>query len=652
MNKKILFAFLGLLITLPIITSAQVSDVDPQGTSSCVSITNNLRYRSTDAQVGGDVTALQDFLQSSGYLRVGPSGYFGLLTTKGVKAFQSDNVISPTGYVGPITRAKISAVSCSGTPSGSGNSVNIPTNSTSNNQNGTTIVSGCASGAVFSSTTGAPCSTNTSTTRVAQNMQAATITGIQSVANPLGTVDANHKASIYGTGLKGKLIIKIGNQEPQTVIATGSSDSYADFFVPSRSQSSVVSIIVTNDSSIASNFYQVNINVPNVTVVSPTAISSTEGCVVGRMFSITTGVRCPGSNEDNVDRPILSSISMTSATPGTTIVIHGSNFLKLYTLVTFSGNGVTQNVSPNSISSDGSELSVIVPYDLGVGSYSLQIVNLGNSKSISSTNSINLNVVQNTTTQPATITVLSPKSGDIWQQGLGYTISWDPYSGDFDHYRVLMSNHAVPGVQGGSTPLPDVSKNYASVSINPENLTNNFIQGWIQNSGGTASEQSVRNSFYYEVQAVKDTDMGPSRPSNITVVAKGEGGTFSIVPLQITNPTFFTPVISPPPSNLYPAIAKIDGPVSAGGTTNTQVGTSISIIGQFGTGANHGGAKTTTWNFGDGATQVANYSSNTATGGVAGSHAYTAAGTYTVTLTFTTTDGTTATSSPIYVKVI
>ena len=507
MNKKIFSAFLSLaiivpFISVPFISVAQVSDVDPQATSTCVSLTNNLRYRSTDAQVGGDVTALQDFLQSSGYLKVGPSGYFGLLTTKGVKNFQSANGISPTGYVGPLTRAKINTVSCAG--ASSENSVNIPANATSNNQSGTTRVSGCVSGAAFSSTTGRACSEtnqplNTSA-QVSQNKQAATITGIQSVANPLGTVDANHKASIYGTGLKGKLTIKIGNQEPQTVIATGSSDSFADFFVPSRSLSSVVSIIVTNDSGLASNFYEVNIKVP---AVNPTTISSTEGCVVGTMFSITTGVRCSGSNEDSVDVPVLSSISMTSATPGTTIVIHGSNFLKLYTLVSFRGNNTTQNVSPNSVSSDGSEISIIVPYDLGVGSYSLQIVNLGNSKSISSTNSINLNVVQNTATQPATITVLSPKSGDVWQQGLGYTISWSPYSGDFDHYRVLMSNHAVPGVQGGSTPLPDVSKNYTSVSINPENLTNNFIQSWIQNSGGTASEQSVRNSFYYEVQAVK-----------------------------------------------------------------------------------------------------------------------------------------------------
>ena len=153
---KTFLTFLLCLLIAPSITLAQTADVDPQGTSSCVSLTNNLRYRSTDAQTGGDVSVLQDFLQSSGYLKASPSGYMGLLTVKGVKGFQSDNGISPTGYVGPLTRAKIQTASCAGT------TANISNNSTSNNQNGTTLVSGCASGAMFSSTTGASCSSTSS----------------------------------------------------------------------------------------------------------------------------------------------------------------------------------------------------------------------------------------------------------------------------------------------------------------------------------------------------------------------------------------------------------------------------------------------------------------------------------------------------------
>jgi len=153
--KKILFAFLSLLISVPIIASAQNADVDPQGSSTCVTIQNNLRYRTTDAQTGGDVSDLQDFLQASGYLKASPSGYMGLLTVKSVKAFQSDNGISPTGYVGPLTRAKIQTVSCAG--------ANTNSTSNSNNQNSDTVTNGCTSGAVFSTTTGARCESTSST---------------------------------------------------------------------------------------------------------------------------------------------------------------------------------------------------------------------------------------------------------------------------------------------------------------------------------------------------------------------------------------------------------------------------------------------------------------------------------------------------------
>lgn len=90
-----------------------------------------------------------------------------------------------------------------------------------------------------------------------------TISSIQSPTNNEGTVDAGRKAFIYGTGLKGKLIIKIGNQEPQTVTVDNNSETSAEFIVPSRVQSSIVDISVTNDSNQTSNSYQTNIDVFN-----------------------------------------------------------------------------------------------------------------------------------------------------------------------------------------------------------------------------------------------------------------------------------------------------------------------------------------------------------------------------------------------------
>src|SRR3989344_6015516 len=116
MKKYILSSFavlvLGLLI-IPSFSFAQVGDVDPNPIASdCIALQNNLRYRDRDINKNGEVSTLQDFLQSKGYLNSEPTGYFGLLTFKAVKDFQKANGISPTGYVGPITRAKIKALTC------------------------------------------------------------------------------------------------------------------------------------------------------------------------------------------------------------------------------------------------------------------------------------------------------------------------------------------------------------------------------------------------------------------------------------------------------------------------------------------------------------------------------------------------------------
>ena len=72
-----------------------------------IQITRNLSYKSR----GEQVTALQTFLISQGYLSFSATGYFGILTLKAVKDFQRANYINPTGFVGPATRGMISKLS-------------------------------------------------------------------------------------------------------------------------------------------------------------------------------------------------------------------------------------------------------------------------------------------------------------------------------------------------------------------------------------------------------------------------------------------------------------------------------------------------------------------------------------------------------------
>lgn len=100
-------------ITVPIQGPTTLTDVDNQGgPSDCLDLKNNLRYRSLDMNTKGEVSALQDFLNTKGFLTAEPTGFFSSATLKAVQNFQSKNEITPNGFVGRYTRAKIRALTC------------------------------------------------------------------------------------------------------------------------------------------------------------------------------------------------------------------------------------------------------------------------------------------------------------------------------------------------------------------------------------------------------------------------------------------------------------------------------------------------------------------------------------------------------------
>ncbi len=78
----------------------------PAGNSDNVKITKNLSYKSR----GEQVVTLQTILIQQGYLTGEPTGYFGVLTLKAVKAFQKAHYINPTGLVGPATRGVLTSL--------------------------------------------------------------------------------------------------------------------------------------------------------------------------------------------------------------------------------------------------------------------------------------------------------------------------------------------------------------------------------------------------------------------------------------------------------------------------------------------------------------------------------------------------------------
>ncbi len=132
MKNKIIIAILGLAFIIPTISFALTEqkyedirpitttipgDIDPTATVACADLTRNLRFGMKDSDTFADVSMLQDFLSSKGHLKVTSTGFFGKVTFKAVVDFQKSNGIMGTGYVGPITRAKIKAIDCTGTTS-------------------------------------------------------------------------------------------------------------------------------------------------------------------------------------------------------------------------------------------------------------------------------------------------------------------------------------------------------------------------------------------------------------------------------------------------------------------------------------------------------------------------------------------------------
>lgn len=88
------------IFSIGIFTNAQ--------TTSCLSLKVDLNKGDS----GNPVLILQNFLKSSGYLLVSPSGYFGSATQMAVKKLQSANSIFATGNAGVLTRALIQDKTC------------------------------------------------------------------------------------------------------------------------------------------------------------------------------------------------------------------------------------------------------------------------------------------------------------------------------------------------------------------------------------------------------------------------------------------------------------------------------------------------------------------------------------------------------------
>lgn len=106
-NSLLALGFFGILVS---ITNTVNAGYFANTTSArCdVQLTRNMQTGSE----GTEVTVLQSFLNRAGYLSVTPNGHFGPSTTSAVRAFQRDNDLSASGYVGDATLNAINERFC------------------------------------------------------------------------------------------------------------------------------------------------------------------------------------------------------------------------------------------------------------------------------------------------------------------------------------------------------------------------------------------------------------------------------------------------------------------------------------------------------------------------------------------------------------
>ncbi len=173
-------------------------------------------------------------------------------------------------------------------------------------------------------------------------------------------------------------------------------------------------------------------------------------------YSITSGldnlkaiVSFPGSPTPPVptSAPVVRYIYPTTATPLTSVSIYGSGFYNLYTMIGINGPSSFPSSSPNSISSDGTRMSVLLPPSILPGQYAITASNLVNGRWVRSLGHAVLVVTSSPTTNlpPVISSVTSPTTLSVNQSGTWSVNASDPenrplsYSVDWGDVRIGMT---------------------------------------------------------------------------------------------------------------------------------------------------------------------------------------------------------------------
>ncbi|MBI5798528.1 MAG: peptidoglycan-binding protein [Candidatus Yonathbacteria bacterium] len=304
------------------------ADVDISGQTvapSCVDLSNNMRYRMRDTNTNGEVSDLQDFLNSEGFLSYLPTGFFGLATLKAVKDFQSASGFSPTGFVGPLTRGKIKAMTCEGATSAD----YLDTNGSS-------------------PITGAPVQTNISTTITTNTVASSSVPHITSIEYFAGSNGVSEKFVIRGNNFSTGSVLQYTDTLDPSRSATLTANSinpfvnnlkYTEFLGDkyTGNMPSIYEVKVVDSQGHLSNKMIIDTQAPAISI-SPSPETPLSGQDITLKWSTTNATSCSAYSS-----PYNSLWTGGIATSGTQSV--GNIYqTTTYTIVCKSENGVSNNI--------------------------------------------------------------------------------------------------------------------------------------------------------------------------------------------------------------------------------------------------------------------------------------------------------------------
>lgn len=94
------------------LSTGRFHTLDPYDYPYCLNVTRDFGLGATDASTGREVTALQSYLYSRGFLDVEATGYFGNMTELALKKFQYRNNLQVTGRVNGEVRNFLTDFTC------------------------------------------------------------------------------------------------------------------------------------------------------------------------------------------------------------------------------------------------------------------------------------------------------------------------------------------------------------------------------------------------------------------------------------------------------------------------------------------------------------------------------------------------------------